>query len=254
MLLFEKVPQVKFKSKGAIIAEQILLNIKSGDYPAGIKLPAERVIAEQMGVSRPSVREAICALQIVGIIESRPGDGNYISQNLSIEDISIEVKTLLEESDSPYEILQARKVIETGTVRMAIKEATDDDIQAIKAAWEEKHKIGLAGDYRAYTRLGRELHLSIARATKNRIIIAVIDRLLNITGQPLWQNMRQMYYQKDPSRIEQMLDIHDRIVNAIQARNSDEAIRALEADFDTVIEQFYHLNNGGRAAVTRQRC
>jgi len=243
MFSFEKVTQVKFKSKGAIIAEQILLNIKSGEYPAGTKLPAERVIAEQMGVSRPSVREAISALQIVGVIESRPGDGNYISRDLTSDERSFQVKNILEESDSPYEILQARRVIETGSVRMAIKEATDEDIQKIKSAWEEKYKIGLAGDYNAYIRLGRQLHLSIARATKNRIIIAVIDRLLDITSQPLWQNMRQLHYQKDPSRIKQMLDIHDRIVNAIQARNSDEAIRALEADFDTVIEQIYHLEN-----------
>lgn len=244
MFSFEKVPQVRFKSKGAIIAEQILANIRSGEYPAGVKLPAERVIAEQMGVSRPSLREAISALQIVGIIESRPGDGNYIAQDLAIDDISFQVKTLLEESDSPYEILQARKVIETGTVRMAIKEATDADIRAIRTAWEQKYKIGLSGDYKAYTRLGKELHLSIARATQNRIIISVVDRLLNITGQSLWQNMRKTYYEKDPSRIAQMMDIHDRIVNAIQARNSEEAIRALEADFDTVIEQLYSLDNG----------
>ena len=62
MFSFDKMPQAKFKSKGAIIAEQILLQIKSGEYPAGSKLPAERLIAEQIGVSRPSVREAISAL------------------------------------------------------------------------------------------------------------------------------------------------------------------------------------------------
>jgi GntR family transcriptional repressor for pyruvate dehydrogenase complex len=241
MLSIVKMPQTKFKSKGALIAEQILLQIKSGEYPAGSKLPAERLIAEQIGVSRPSVREAISALQIVGIIESHPGDGNYISESLSREDLSLEVKSILEESDSPYEILQARKVIETGSVRMAIREATNEDIENIKEVWGLKYKIGRAGDYRAYTRLGKELHLAIAKATKNRIIISIVDRLLNITGQPLWQNMRRLYYENDPERIDQMLDIHDRIVKAIQRRNSHEAILALEADFDTVIEQLYNM-------------
>lgn len=241
----EKLPRSKFKSKGAIIAEQILLDIKSGKYLTGTKLPSERAIADQIGVSRPSVREAISALQIVGIIESQPGDGNYVSDDLIIDDLSLRVKKILEESESPYEILQARKVVEIGSVRMAIKEATDEDIQAITDVWEEKYNIGLAGDYQAYTRLGRELHLAIARATKNSIVISMIERLLDIADQPLWLNMRRLYYEKDSSRIEQMLNIHDRIVKAIQNRNSVEAIFALEADFDVVIEQLYSLDNNG---------
>ncbi len=131
MFSFEKIPQAKFKSKGAIIAERILSDIKSGEYSSGSKLPSERTIAEQIGVSRPSVREAISALQIVGIIESQPGDGNYITENLIIDDLSLRVKNILEESESPYDILQARKVVEIGSVRMAIREATDEDIQAV---------------------------------------------------------------------------------------------------------------------------
>lgn len=244
MFSLDKASKPKFKSKGALIAEQILLDIKSGRYPSGTKLPSERMIAEQIGVSRPSVREAVSALHIVGVIESHPGDGNYITEGLVLDDLSLRVKNLLEESESPYEILQARKVVEIGSVRMAIKEATDEDIQAITDVWEEKQTIGLAGDFLAYTKLGRELHLSIARATKNPIVISIIERLLEITVQPLWQNMRRLYYEEDPSRIEQMLRIHDRIVKAIQTRNSVEAILALEADFDVVIEQLYSKENG----------
>lgn len=242
MVPFGKMMSARYKSKGAIIAEQILSKIKSGEYPSGSKLPAERLIAEQVGASRPSVREAISALHIVGIIERHPGDGNYISANLLIDDLSLEATNILEQSDSPYEILQARKVVETGSVRLAIKEASDKDISTITTVWEERYRVGLAGDYKAYILLGKKLHLAIAEATKNRIIISIVDRLLDISTQPLWQNMRSLYYQGDPDRIEQMLDIHDRIVRAVQQRNSHEAILALEADFDTVLEQLYNLN------------
>jgi GntR family transcriptional repressor for pyruvate dehydrogenase complex len=242
MVPFGKMTSAKFKSKGAIIAEQILAKIKSGEYPSGSRLPAERLIAEQVGASRPSVREAISALHIVGIIERHPGDGNYISANLLFDDLSLEATTILEQSDSPYEILQARKVVETGSVRLAIKEASNEDIKNITSVWEERSRVGLAGDYQAYIKLGKKLHLAIAEATKNRIIISIVDRLLDISGQPLWQNMRRLYYQRDPERIEQMLDIHDRIVRALQQRDSHEAILALEADFDTVLEQIYNMN------------
>ncbi|NNF45158.1 MAG: FadR family transcriptional regulator [Desulfofustis sp.] len=244
MVPFGKMPLAKYKSKGVIIAEQILAKIKSGEYASGSKLPAERLIAEQVGASRPSVREAISALHIVGIIERHPGDGNYISSELIPDDLSLHLQAtrILEESDSPYEILQARKVVETGSARLAIREASDQDINKITSVWEEKYQIGLAGDYQAYTRLGKKLHLAIAEATQNRIIISMVDRLLDISTQPLWQNMRRLYYEKDPIRIDQMLDIHDRIVRAIQHRNSHEAILALEADFDTVLEQLYSMN------------
>ncbi len=242
MTPFDKMNQASFKSKGAMIAEELLAKIKSGEYASGGRLPSERLISEQMGVSRPSVREAISALQIVGIIKSRPGDGSYIADYQQNEGLAQQVKKIMEESDSPYEILQARMAMETGAIRLAIKEATDDDIDNIRKVWEERSRRGLAGDYQAYIHMGKELHLSIARATQNRIIIAVVDRLLNVTDQPLWQNMRRDYYESDPTRIGHMLAVHDRIVNAIQARDSREAILALEDDFNSVIKQLYNLD------------
>lgn len=243
MIQFEKVTRGKFKGKGAIIAEQILESIRSGEYPSGSKLPAERIIAEQMGVSRPSVREAISALQIVGILESRPGDGTYISESFAIDKLSLQVKTLLEESDSPYEILQARKAVEIGVGRLAVKEATDEDIQNIKHVWDVRSEHGRRKNYEAYIKSGKELHISIAKATRNRIIVSMVDRLLDVMEHPLWQNMRRLYYELDAAHIEQMIDIHDNIVDAIQKRDTEKVAQALEADFDNVIEQLYSLRD-----------
>ncbi len=243
---FEKVTQSRFKNKGAIIAERILAMIRSSAYPSGSKLPAERLIAEQMGVSRPSVREAISALQIVGILESRPGDGTYISEGLIMDDLGTQVQRLLEDSDSPYEILQARKALEIGVARLALQLATDEDIRHIKAAWDEKYTSGRKGDYKSYTQLGRDLHLAIAEATRNRVIISMLERLLVFTNQPLWINMRRLYYEQDPARIEQMLEIHSDIVTAIQQRDSEKLTRSLEADFDSVLDQLYHIESEKR--------
>ena len=246
MVPFGKMPFAKYKSKGAIIAEQILKKIESGEYSAGSKLPAERLISEQMGVSRPSAREAISALQIIGIIESRPGDGNYVAELLDFGGLSFQLKNIFDESDSPYEILQARRVFETGAVRLAIEEATDEDIQNITNIWNEKHELGRAGDYKGYTRMGNELHLSIARASKNRIVISVIERLLDITDQPLWPRMRELYLEKNPAQVEQTLNIHSRLIKAIQERNSYEAILVIEEHFNLLIEQLYN-NNGDQS-------
>jgi GntR family transcriptional regulator, transcriptional repressor for pyruvate dehydrogenase complex len=239
---FEKLTQTRFKKKSSFIADQILRLINAGRYKAGSRLPSERTITEQMGVSRPSLREAISALQIVGILESRPGDGTYVSTPVATEDLMRRAVTVLEECDSPFENMQARKALEIGSVRLAVEVATDADLNALQAAWEEKCLRGRRGDLEEYLRYGKEFHLVIARATKNRIIEGVTEKLLDMTIQPLWVSMRRNYFLKDSSRIELMLAIHDRIVKAIVARDAGQAIRELEIHYDVQIEQIYGQN------------
>jgi GntR family transcriptional repressor for pyruvate dehydrogenase complex len=246
-MTFEKVAQTRFKKKSSFIADQILLMINTGRYKAGSKLPSERVISEQMGVSRPSLREAISALQIVGILESRPGDGTYVATPIATEDLMHRAISVLEEGDSPFEFMEARKAMEIGAVRLAIKVASDADLSSLKEAWEEKCIRGRRGDLDDYQRYGKEFHLAIARATKNRVIEAITDKLLDMIIQPLWGNMRREYFLKDISRIEQMLDIHDRIVKAIFDRDIEEAVRAVEVHYDIQIEQIYNQNDENHA-------
>lgn len=238
-MTFEKLTQTKFKKKSSFIADQILGMIDSGRYKAGSKLPSERTITEQMGVSRPSLREAISALQIVGILESRPGDGTYVSNPPATEELMRRAVTVLEECDSPFENMQARKALEIGAVRLAIAVATDADLAGIKEAWDEKCQRGRQGDLEEYLRYGKEFHLAIARCTKNRTIEAIMEKLLDMTIQPLWIKMRRDYFLRDPSRIELMIDIHDRIMRAIADRDMERATHELEIHYDLQIEQIY---------------
>ncbi len=239
-MTFEKISQVKFKKKSSFIADQILKMINSGLYPAGSKLPSERVIAEQMEVSRPSLREAISALQLAGILESRPGDGTYVYPSVASERLISQALSVLEESDSPFENLQARKVVEAGAVKLAIQVASDEDVFALKAIWDRKCDLGRQGYLEEYLRYGKEFHLAIARATKNRIIEGIMERLLDLAMQPLWINLRRDYFRNDPVRFSLMLDIHDRIVKAIGERDEQTAVREMEYHFDIQIEQIYN--------------
>ena len=240
---FQKLDQTRFRSKSSIIADQILQMIRNGELNAGEKLHPERIIAEQLGVSRPSVREAISALQIVGILETRPGDGTYVTRSSARDELTQQAMSVLEESDSPYEILQARKALELGVIRLAIEMASDDDLLKIKEAWSAKSEKGKTGEYEAYSMRGKEFHLSIAKATKNRLIENIMDKLLDAMNQPLWVNMRRVYYEADDSRIEEMLKVHDDIVAAILRRDTEKAIQSLEVDFDIVLKQLYYQND-----------
>jgi GntR family transcriptional repressor for pyruvate dehydrogenase complex len=243
-MTFEKVGHSTFKKKSSIIADQLLNKIRSGEYKIGGKLPSERVIAEQMGVSRPSLREAVSALQIVGILESRPGDGTYVAAPPTNEDVTLKALIALEESDSPFDVLQARRAMEIGVARLAVAVARDEDIRMIKRAWEQKYQMGRRGDYEAYIRAGRDVHLAIARATRNRLIEKLMEELLDAMNQTLWVNMRESFYEEHPDRIERMVEIHNNIVAAMEERDPDKITRALEADFDTQFQRFYdHMDD-----------
>lgn len=213
--------------------------IKTGVYLPGSKLPPERVIAEQMEVSRPSVREAISALQIAGILESRPGEGTYLTPNPISENPMQNALAVLEESDSPFEVLQTRKALEIGVVHLAIKVANEDDIRNIKQAWASNYEQAREGNYEGFIRHGRDFHLAIALATGSRAIVGLTDGLLKMAHQPLWVYMREQYYRQDGSRIEPMIKLHADIVKAIEERDSQRAIRLVEEHFDIQLKQHY---------------
>jgi DNA-binding FadR family transcriptional regulator len=237
---FTRITQAGFKKKSSLIAEQILHLIKTGVYEPASKLPPERVIADQMNVGRPSVREAISALHITGVLESRPGDGTYVAASPPIDFPVDNTLSLLEESDSPFEILQARKAMEIGVVHLAIKNATEADIQRIKAAWLKKRDNARRGNYAEFIRHGREFHRAIAEATGSRAIVSLTEGLLKMTHQSLWVHMRDQFYRQDNRRVEPMIKLHDDIVKAIENRNSKKAVGLIEKHYDLQIEQHYY--------------
>ena len=240
---FQKLPQPQYRKRSSVIADFIVDQIRSNEYRAGMKLPSERSIAEQLGVSRPSVREAISALQIVGILESRPGDGTYVRKRIGFEDLIHQAIQVLEASDSPLEILQARKALEIGTTRMVIKIADKAGFERIRKAWQNKLMEGIKGNYDGYLDHASEFHMTIARATRNTVIERMTENLMQATEQPLWMSMRRTYYAGDPDRLKEMLEVHDRIVKAIQSRQTEQAIEAIEEHFDILIHRTYQLTD-----------
>ncbi len=238
---FTRVTQTGFKKKSSLIAEQLLKLIKTGVYEPAGKLPPERIIAEQMQVGRPSVREAISALHIAGILESRPGDGTYVAESPPIDFPVDNTLSVLEESDSPFEVLQARKAMEIGVIHLAIKNAGKEDIQRIKEAWQHKRDNARQGNYSEFIRHGREFHRTIAEATGSRAIVSLTEGLLKMTHQSLWIHMREQFYKQDQNRLEPMVKLHDDIVKAIENRDSEQAIALIEEHYDIQIEQHYQL-------------
>ena len=154
------------------IADQIRGLIRSGEFLAGARLPPERDLAKQLGVSRPSVREALIALEVEGLVEVRIGSGIYV---LAANGRAAEAMPESDAPAGPYELLRARYVIEGECAALAAKSAKRHQVDAIEAALDEmqrEHDEGrppLASD--------RLFHLRVAEATGNGALVHVIRTL-----------------------------------------------------------------------------
>jgi len=201
------------------IVEQVRDLIKEGKLKPGDKLPSEHILAEKFGTSRPSVREALSALEILGITESRGGKGNFIKDTPRSPLYEQEVMEL-EEEESPFELLEARKAVEIEIADLAAKKATKEDINAI---YESLHKIeGAMSNIPKMMELDREFHINIARAAHNNLLFSMMIYLSNILQEKLWVNMKEKTWNL-PGRPQKYFEEHTEIFNAINNKDSKSA-------------------------------
>lgn len=153
-----------------LVIEQIKTMIVSGELKRGDRLPPERELVEQLRVSRTSVREAMRALQIIGLVECRQGGGNYIRESFEgnlIEPLSL-MFTLSDSQDS--EILELRKVLEVETVMLAARNITEQELAEMgKLIDRMKQQPGETEN----VLLDKEFHFAIARASRNKLILSI---------------------------------------------------------------------------------
>jgi len=214
--LFSKVQTKKVYMK---IVEQVRDLIKEGRLKPGDKLPPEQILAEKFGTSRPSVREALSALEILGITESRGGKGNFIRDNLGSPLYEQRFKEL-EEEESPFELLEARKALETEIVSLAAKKATKEDIADI---YESLNKMkGAMMNIPGMMEFDREFHINIARAAHNNLLFSMMLHLNDLLKEKLWINMKEKSW-SIPGRPQKYFEEHTEIFNAIKNKDSEGA-------------------------------
>lgn len=217
------------RKKSAYIAEQILDAISQGEYQIGDRLPAERVIAEQMDVSRNSVREALSALQILGIIESRAGDGTYVRNSVGDKLDIVQALTLMKEGEDLLEVWEARKEIETSLVKLAIDRASPKDLNKIEGILEEMRKATYAKDSVGYLDANKDFHLAIGRAADNLPLKNALRSLMEITTQQLLEEVNLGYVLES---IEKSFKEHEDIFNAIRDQDKEAGTKAMKIHFE----------------------
>ena len=171
-MAFAKLPS---KKKSEHVAEQILQAIRAGEYKVGDRLPAEHVIAQMTGVSRPAVREALGALRLLGILDSRTGSGTYIR---SVVD-QPEVHSLLASSRNPFEALEARAYIEPVAARLAMGLQNHEQIELVRKDLLEMKAANSRGDLEAVYRADTTFHRHIGEASGNTLLSDFVNTLVD---------------------------------------------------------------------------
>ena len=211
------------------IADQIAALIEGGEYKPGQRLPPERDLAKQLGVSRPSVREALIALEVEGYVEVRMGSGVYVAVR------RVAAGASRRDADSgPFELIRARWMIESECAALAAKSATKPQVKAIEEAVDameaarDKGVMPLEHD--------RDFHLRIAEATANSALVLVVETLWDQRASPLFRRLEHHY--DTPALWSVAIKEHREIVAAISRHDAGAARSAMRRHMDHAAKRF----------------
>jgi DNA-binding FadR family transcriptional regulator len=202
------------------IADQLRKLIGKGQLATGDRLPAERELARRLGVSRPSLREALIALEVEGLLEVRVGSGIYVGKGRRGEPIG---------GDSgPFEVIRARLMIEGECAALAARHGTAAQLRAIREAHAglqreaKRHHNPLGAD--------RAFHVRIAEATGNSALVLVVQTLWDQRVGPLYRALEtKLEY---PAMAADTLREHAAVLRAILARDAPAARAAMRKHMD----------------------
>lgn len=207
------------------IADQLRTLMSQGEFKPGERLPAERDLAKQLGVSRPSVREALIALEVEGWVEVRTGAGVFVLQRAARP---IAAKKVPAAEWGPLEVIRARRVIEGELAALAATHAKRAHLQAIREGLElmqEDTERGVApveGD--------RAFHTAIAQAAGNAVLVDVVSAFWQARRGPLFERLGD-YFENVPSW-RTAIGEHEAILEAIRAHDAEAARAAMQAHMD----------------------
>ncbi len=208
------------------IADQVRQLMVSGEFALGSRLPAERDLALQLGVSRPSVREALIALEVEGMIEVRTGSGIYVQRTDSPSKLSVsaEADANTPADWGPLEVMSARLLVEAEVAALAATHAQKADMKAIKTGLQ-KMKLEAARDQAP--REGDEaFHEAIAQACGNSVLLDTVQRYWQARNGPLFERLGD--YFEHPQSWQAAIDEHQQVLLAIEAHDASAARKAMQ--------------------------
>lgn len=209
------------------VIEQIKCMIIDGTLKRGDKLPSERELVEHLQVSRTSIREALRALQIIGLVECKQGEGNYIRQkfeNSLFEPLSM--MFMLQESN-PTEIIEVRKIIEVETAAIAAKRIKPDELERLEILVKAFESSKNEDDN---VKADKKFHYEIAQSSENILILNILNAISGLMDSFIEDARKKIIVNEE--NIEVLAKQHWDIYEALKDHNSEKAADAMKRHLD----------------------
>jgi GntR family transcriptional repressor for pyruvate dehydrogenase complex len=208
------------------IVTQILQLMGDGNLTAGSRLPSERELASRLAVSRPSVREAMRQLELMGVIESRHGAGAFVKE-VADEDLVQPLALLLRgRKHLLHDILETRRVIEPHIARLAAEKASPADVAVLEELTHKQQAKARAG--KLAIEEDTRFHHTLAQASGNRVLLLLVESCMDLLVESRKLNLQS------PERARRSVEGHVDLLHAIKARDPDGAFQAMMRHLDGI--------------------
>lgn len=223
------------------LARKLLEELAAGNYPVGSRLPAEREMAQQYNVSRPTVREAIIALEVQGLVEVRIGSGAYVLRIPGKADIP-------GFNITAFELTEARLLFEGEAAALAATQISDAEIAEIEAIVNEIVAENL--DPKGTDKADRAFHLAIAKATRNNAVLETVEQLWSLRYTS--PEAALLHEKARTADVKPVVEEHIAVVAALKARDPVAARGAMRAHLAAVLDSLLFATEEKAVAEARR--
>ncbi|GIP32344.1 FadR/GntR family transcriptional regulator [Paenibacillus sp. J2TS4] len=232
------VKQVNPQKSYEIVMNDIQSRISSGELEPGRRLPSVVDLAANYGVGRSTLREALSALKAMGWLEIRQGGGTFVSQTLPSEGQG-GFPALFHHTDSLKEMMEVRKVLETGCATLAARNRTEEDLAELASILDSMKAC--SGDDKKEEEADLRFHLQIAKASHNSLLLQMMESLTHKLEETI-KETRQLWFYGERATANRLTKEHQGIYEAILRQEEEAASqRMLEhlTKVEKVLSQFF---------------
>lgn len=235
-----KYKQIKPKKIYEEIADTLLESIKSGELKPGEKLDSVQQLAESFQVGRSAVREALTSLRAMGLIEMRQGEGTYV-KSFEAAGIAFPLqRALLMSHNDLTNLMEVRKILETGIAAAAAKQRTDVHLTAMKKAILDM--VNYADDPELGEKADLAFHLAIAEAAGNELLESLMHHVSDMTAESMRETRRICLYSKTAT-VDQLNKQHEAILQSIENKDEKQARKAMGEHLEYVESVLHEYMN-----------
>ncbi|BCR02958.1 GntR family transcriptional regulator [Desulfuromonas versatilis] len=229
--------QIRPKKISEEIVEQIKEHISQGQLKPGERIPSERELATLLGVSRPSVREAIMVLEAMGLVESRQGGGTFV-RSLTEESLAAPLTSMVEKNPRLlHSLAEVRMGLESWSAFLAASRATEDEIRNMGELFQEMSRQAASGGWDA--EVDAQFHYAITTATHNTLQLHVLNTIHGLFHATIQVALMEFY--RKAGFVELLLNQHRAIYEAIARRDPEGARQAMMAHLRLVEEKMLQI-------------